>query len=145
MIYNLLNYIENETEYFPAIPVNTLVNKIKHISFEGYFEANESTNHLLNYELKESVNLGLNNAMQKLYYSYIENKKLTESEIQSFENTLNDIAFDLKNGGLKPGLYDYLKINMPELKKELFHLKYQNILEYLLKIMKKRVAAELKK
>ena len=143
MIGNLLHYIENETEYFPAIPVNSLVKKIKHISFDGYLQSNDSAGYLLNYEMKESVNLGLNDAKQKLNYSYSKNSKLTETEIKLFESTLNDIAFDLKNGGIKPGLFEYLKFNMPELERDLFHMRYQNILEYLLKIMKKRVAEEL--
>ena len=145
MINNLFNYIENETEYFPAIPINALVKKIKHISFDTCSTTNESTRHLLNYELKESVNTGLIDAKKKLNYSYSKNNKLSEYEIKLFENTLNDIAYDIMDGGVKPGLYEYLKFNMPELERNLFHLKYQNIMEYLLKIMKKKVAEELKK
>lgn len=145
LIQNLLDFIEKETEFFPAIPVNALVKKIKHISFEEFVKLEDSSNHLLKYELKEMVDAGLNDAFEKLNYSYRQNNKLNSREVESFRLALNDIATDLKNGGLKPGLYEYLKFNMPELERNLFHLKYQNIMEYLLKIMKKKVAEELRK
>jgi hypothetical protein len=145
MIKNLLGYIENETEYFPAIPLNAFVKKIKQISFDDEFENNDPDGILLNYEIKQTVDLGLNKAKQKLLYSYERNDKLDKNEVESFEKTLDDISYDLKNGGLKPGLYEYLKFNMPELERQVFRAKYQNILEYLLKIMKHKVADELKK
>ena len=145
MISSLLDYIAKQTVYYPAIPINALVKKLKQISFDEPIRTDESASYLLNYEMKETVETGLNDAKQKLRYSYKQSDKLSDFEIKSFGNTLNDIAYDLKNGGMKPGLYEYLKFNMPELEREQFRIKYQNTLEYLLKIMKKRVAEELRK
>lgn len=145
LVHNIMNFMEDETEYFPAIPMNALVKRIKHLSFEGNARTESIPGHLLKYELKEMVDAGLKDAFNKLEYSYSRNNKLNSNEIRSFEMTLNDMAMDLKDGGLKPGLYEYLKLNMPELNSEQFHQKYQNILEYLLKVLKKKVAAELTK
>ena len=145
LIRNILNFLKDETQYYPAIPINALVKKIKLISFEEYVKINDSPNHLIKYELKETVDAGLNNAFEKLNYSYSHNNKLNCKEVESFKLALNDIAIDLKDGGIKPGLFEYLGYHMPELEKELFKSKYQNILEYLLKIMKKKVAEELMK
>ena len=144
ILKNLLDYIEDETEYFPAIPLNALVKKIKQISYCGEFESNDSKSILLNYEIKQTVDIGLNKAKQKLMISYGRNDKLNKCEIESIKKTLDDMATDLKNGGLKPGLYNYLEFNMSNLNRPQFHAKYQNILEYLLKIMKHTVAEELK-
>ena len=145
ILKNLLKYLKNETEFFPAIPLNALVKKIKQISFDTEYKTSDPGDATLKYELIQIVDWGLNKSKKKLLDSYGREGKLKESEIESFEKTLNDIAYDLKNGGLKPGLYEYLRFNMPDLKRDVFRTKYQNILEYLFKVMKHKVAEELKK
>jgi len=143
MIRKILDYLENDTPYFPAIPLSAFVKKLKYIWLEDQDANLKVTNFTRNYEIKESVNSALNYSVCKLIHSYGKNRKLNESEIKKFEITLSDIAIDLMDGGLRPGLYEYLKKNMPELKKEQYKLKYQNILEYLLKLMKNKVSQDI--
>lgn len=145
LLSRILKYLEYEAGYFPAIPVNSLVKNIKHLSFDSNSRPENISNHLLNYELKECLDSGLKDAYNKLDLSYYKNGKLNEYEVKSIELSLHDMAVDLMDGGLKPGLYEYLRLNMPDLKKDQFHNKYQNILEYLLKVMKKKVGEELTK
>lgn len=54
------------------------------------------------------------------------------------------MAEDLKNGGVNPGLFKYIEPYINNLSKEEYQLKYHNILEYLLKLMKNKIGEMLR-
>ena len=59
------------------------------------------------------------------------------------KSSLEDLAKDLKDGGIAPGLYKYVLANYPGLDEQLYKEKYHNIIEYLLKVLKQQIAEQL--
>ncbi|MCL5030154.1 MAG: hypothetical protein M1480_14180 [Bacteroidetes bacterium] len=140
---NLSNHIENELGYFPAIPIFSFMKQLKHITLSEYQKMYHEEFFYDQIEIEEFVNIGLNKAQEKLENFYLKNKKLSVVEFKYFSKALSDMAADLKNGGIKHGLFDYLNIYFPTLSRKKYNLKYRDILEYELKIMKKSIIASL--
>ncbi len=140
---NILIFLKENTEYFPAIPLNSLVHKIKKINAANFIvnELTENPTDLV--ELEELVSLGLDSAKDKLNNFYVSKGKLSNEEADFFTKALADMADDLKNGGIKHGLFEYLDPYSKQLSRADYQLKYQNIIEYLLKIMKKTISESL--
>lgn len=139
----LFKYITEETEYLPAIPLNHLVNRIKHLNFSDYLIEGNSNQAVSKYELIQFTEFGFNTAAEKLEHSYLKKGKLTEFEAGWIRNALRDMSVDLLDGGISPGMYEYVIPYIKNLKKEDFLLKYHNILEYLVKVMKNTIAERL--
>ncbi len=138
---NLFHVIENKQGYFPAIPINSFVSKLKHIALFDYHNNKNQPKFLFDQiEVEECISLGLTKAQKKLENYYLKKEKLSISEFNTFTKVLSDMAVDLKDGGIKHGLYDYLNVYFPNLTREKYYTKYQDILEYILKIMKKTIA-----
>jgi len=136
LITNLLAYLESETNFVIAIPLNDLIYRLKHINFVDYFYAEPGDTLNKRFEMDELVSLALNSTLKKLNNSYTLRGKLSEEESKSISNALKDMCEDLMNGGITPGLYDYLSPYMKDLSKEIYKKNYHNILEYLLKTTK---------
>ena len=94
--------------------------------------------------MDELVNLALESALKKLENSYTAKSKLNELESNSLRSALTDISEDMKNGGINPGLYEYLSPYINDLSKEAYKDNYHNILEYLIKVTKGVIADNLK-
>jgi hypothetical protein len=140
----IFKYIRTETDFFPAIPLNELIIRLKHINGVGYVtqnNANEFTNKI---EINEIVNRGLKKTENKMEEVYLNKNKLTKVEYESFRNTLKAMAEDMKDGGINRGLYQYLEPHFNGLTYEEYQEKYHNILEYLLRLLKGNIAEELK-
>jgi len=144
-LQNLFFYIKTETDFFPAIPLNALVYRFKELKTSGYTFNEKVESPARTYELNEFVNIGLVAAKSKLSEAYISKRKLTKDDAQKLFNALKDIGEDLKNDGVKQGLYEYLKPYFEDLSFEDYKKKYHNILEYLFKVMRSTIADELKK
>ena len=143
LIPNLLDYLEKETKFIAAIPLNDLIYRLKHISFSEYSvtESTQLTNK--QFEMDELVNLALETALKKLENSYTAKSKLNELESNSLKSALTDIFEDIKNGGINPGLYDYLSPYIKNLSKEAYKDNYHNIFEYLVRLTKSVIADNL--
>lgn len=141
---NLLNYFQTETKFVSAIPLNDLVYKLKHINFSEYVVLESSEITRKQFEMDEIVDFALKSALEKLDNSYTEKGKLNSSESKSLRSALTDILIDLKNGGISPGLYDYLSPYIKDLSKEAYKDNYHNILEYLVRVTKSVIADNLK-
>lgn len=129
---------------FNAIPLNALVNRVKELETAEFLKLeNVTRGEESELYVKELTEKGLNAAIEKLNSSYFRKNKLNESEVQAFKLTLRDMANDLKDGGINPGLYEYLSMHIKEMSKETYQSKYHNILEYLLKVMRNIIAEEL--
>lgn len=143
LLTEIFNYLKNETDYNPVIPLNDLINRLKHINFSEYLVNEFVINEYKKIEIRQIVEFGLNCAMEKLLNSYVEKGKLDAMERIAFESALKEIVIDLSDGGINPGLYKYLSPHITGLTEEDYQTKYHNILEYLLKVMKSRIADSL--
>ncbi len=139
-----MNYLKSETDYFPAIPLNELVLRLKYLNFSGFKKPDGSLDRIIEIELDEIVNSGLDSTLDKLKNSYLITQKLSEREYKVFKKALIDMADDLKNGGVNPGLYKYLLEYWINLNMEEYQNRYHNIIEYLLKTLKENIAEELR-
>lgn len=143
LLMSILNHLKLETDFNPAIPLNDLIVRLKQINFADYL-AIESENMLSKkIEIKELVDIGLKAVNEKLSLTYLDKNKLTKEEITAIESALREIALDLSNGGVSPGLYSYLSPYIKGLSEIEYREKYHNVLEYLLKVMKSTIAEEL--
>lgn len=144
LLKNIFTYLEKETEFTQAIPLNQLIFKLKELE-TSVFEFNEFTN---DYSEENNLEILLQNAIRKtlskLCNSYLKKGKLSEEEYYMFEKALTDIAYDLKDGGVNPGLCNYLMLHNKEITNEIYMKQYRNILEYLYKVLKREIAIELK-
>ena len=139
ILSKLFGYLIEETEHYPAIPLNSLVYKLKYLNAQSFVVGDITASPLPQIEISEIVCAGLNSTLEKLETGYIAKGKICVEEGDLLKKALTDIAEDLKNGGVTPGLYKYLQSHSKKLSKEEYRHKYHNILEYLLKLMKSKV------
>jgi len=143
LLKSLLYFIKTETQYFPAIPLNELIFKLKHINLSDYLSSDSVDDITDRIEIREILNTALSFTEEKLRSSYLDNGKLTSEEYESFKHALKSLAADLGDGGVNPCLYKYLAPYIRNLTKEEYQRKYHNILEYLLKQLKGNIAKAL--
>ncbi|HKI76963.1 MAG TPA: hypothetical protein VKA26_00310 [Ignavibacteriaceae bacterium] len=140
LLKSLFNYIKAETTYFPALPLNEIIFRLKEIN-QSQFVHKKSTEALVEeIEINETVNSALKYTELKLRTTYYEKNKLDKTEYNYFKQALNMLAADVKNGGLNSNLYTYLHPHFSKLTKESYQLKYHNIFEYLVRLFKNKIA-----
>lgn len=146
--YNLFNelfeYIENETEFFPAIPLNHLVKRVK-IYYSTKFTLpvsfNDNSDEIIS--ISSLVNEALEDVKEKIDVYYVKNNKLSKNDAYSIYNAFDNISKDIMNGGLHSSLYKYLKTDKENLTKEEFYRNYHHIMNYLLSRMKSTILEKL--
>jgi hypothetical protein len=144
MFKEIFAFIKSNSDYFPAIPLNALVLRIKEIKSSEY-EFPGSFYQEWEFEIDSLVDKALKTTFEKLNTSYGETGKLNENEIELIEKAFESIATDMKDGGLNPGLYKYLIEKHDSLTIDEYRQKYQFIFEYLFKLFKKNIINELEK
>ncbi|MFA7418582.1 MAG: hypothetical protein WCZ90_02765 [Melioribacteraceae bacterium] len=142
VVSNLFIYL-TETQYCPAIPMNALVKRLKHIIFEerSFNRTSYIDNHEEIFDIQNLVAEALDSALDKLDTSY--SRKLTLVESTAFKKALSAISADLTNGDISAELFEYLKDYIEDLSKDYFYEKYHSILDYLLRVLKKEIAVRL--
>ncbi len=143
LLNDLFNHLKNETDYNPAIPLNGLISKLKHINFSDYLVIEFVSSDFRKIEVNQIIEEGYSFAIEKLINSYVEKGKLDYKEQIAFKTALKEMASDLSDGGINPGLYHYLSPHLVGLSEIEYKSKYHNILEYLLKVMKNNIAKKL--
>ncbi len=136
----LFEYLTEETNFFPAIPLNYLVRRIKNLYFQKY--NNEfSTNHYIDdsFITNDIVKQGLESLSEKLETFYVAKNIVSEDDAEKILASFNDISLDIKHGGMHSSLFSYLKYRKKELSKEEFYNNYHHIMNYLFKHFKLRV------
>lgn len=118
LLSKLFKYLIEETEHFPAIPLNSLVYKLKYLNAQSFTASDMTASPLPQIEIAEIVCAGLNSTLNKLETDYIAKYKISVEDGELLKNALTDIAEDLKNGGVSPGLHRYLQTHFRELSKE---------------------------
>ncbi len=139
LLSKLFKYLIEETEHFPAIPLNSLVYKLKYLNAQSFVVNEITESSLPQIEISEIVCAGLKSTLNKLETDYVAKYKISTEDGELLKNALTDIAEDLKNGGVSPGLNNYLRAYSLEMSTGEYYQKYHNILEYLLKLMKNKV------
>ncbi|MGE5679333.1 MAG: hypothetical protein ACM34K_00495, partial [Bacillota bacterium] len=143
MLSDMLKYLKNETSFSQAIPLNQLIERLKLLK-HSEFEFASGTAHIHSQiVINDLVRVGLENAIVKLESAYVKKGKLNRNEAEAFKLALKDLAEDLKDGGIYPGLYEYLSAHIDNLNKEIYKERYHNCLDYLYRIIKTSIAAQL--
>lgn len=122
-----------------AIPLLALAKRIKEVnlSFENPVLVCGETE--TDYDIEAVSSTAMMHVLDKLQFSYLNKEKLTIHEGMMIEKALGEIVFDLKDGGIKPGLYHYIEMIDSSITQETYKSRYHNILEYLVKVMRKEL------
>lgn len=142
ILMRVFSYIKTNSDRSPAIPLNSLVLKIKHIKAETYDLSDTSTNGNGS-EIDSILKKALDIAFTKMQETYVNKGKLEESEADRIKKAIESIVYDMRDGGINPGLHKYLMEKIPNLTFENYEIRYQNIFEYLYKILKKEIINQL--
>lgn len=125
-----------------AIPLNALVMKIKQIN-SNEFILTENSPHSNEIEIESIINKALNTTLNKMNISYLSKNKIDDYEAKGIKKALERVLFDMRDGGLNPGLHKYFLEQFAELTFDDYKNKYQNIFEYLFKVLKKEIVEQL--
>ena len=139
----LFNYIKYSTDKAAAIPLNALVMKLKQVRAAG-FNLSDSTSNGNKTEIDSIVSKGLIVTITKMQDSYLKKNKIDGNEADGIKKALESIVFDMRDGGINPGLHKYFLEQFTELTINDYETKYQNIFEYLFKVLKKEIGEQLK-
>lgn len=146
MLSNLITHLEVETDFFPAIPLNALVRKLKFIN-RSDFESSTCTSSYDYIQDKLEIETIIENAYLKtcenLDRPNKKNSKLDKNVIIAFKSVLKDVTHDMKNGGMSRGLFEYFSFYMKDLTKEEFYANYHPQLNYLISLFKKSIADQI--
>lgn len=123
-----------------AIPLLALAKRIKEVNLS--YENPVITCHRTEteFDVDSLSSLARRVVMEKLKHSYLDKGKLSAQESSLMESAIGEMLVDLKDGGIKPGLYHYIEMVDNTICPEVYKQKYHNILEYLLKVLKKELA-----
>lgn len=138
----IFNYIRVNSDKAAAIPLNALIMKIKQVRSSDFIFPS-TTLMELDFDVISVVDKALDATIKKLYESYAHKGKLSETEVSVTEQVIRNIAFDLKDGGINPGLHKYFMEQLKDITFDEYKNRYQNMLEYLFKVLKREIADQL--
>ena len=142
LLDGLIEYIQKNTEYFPAIPLNLLVKQIKEIYLCKNFRADDCDEFRL-IEVSDIITNVRDNISEKIIKSYVEKGKLNKEESNKIIQIFNNISDDLMDGGMHLSLIDYFENMFCETGKNEYYSKYQKILNYLFNIYRDEIQTKL--
>jgi len=142
VLESIFEYLEYETTYCPAIPLNAVVRKLKLLS--GHEIHNSPVIFTLpnfeeNIDIYELMTECLEYVYDKLDKSYSTNSKIDNITLNAYKLLLKEVSEDMKNGGIGRGLYDSLNQYLPELTKEEFYKFHHSQINYLINLLKKAI------
>ncbi len=143
LLQNIFHYLVSETSYASAIPFNALIHRLKDLNVSLYRIKEATSEQNEEIEIGSIISEALIKTYGKLEDSYVRKEKLSHKEGEIFKKTLTDLAKDIRDGGVDPGLCKYLSVHIHGLDEQTYKQKYHNILEYLLKVLKQNIADEL--
>ena len=143
-VSNLFDYIKANTDKTPAIPLNALVLKIKQVTASNFIFIDSTANGNES-EIDSIVNKALDITLSKMQETYVNKGKLKITEAAGIKKAIESIVCDMRDGGINPGLHKYFLEQFSELTFEDYESRYQNIFEYLFKVLKKEIADQLNK
>ena len=143
MLSEILKYIGKYSDKVPAIPLNALVLKIKQIRYAEHPVSGVTANGNLT-EVNSLLKKALDLTIAKMEGTYLEKNKINETEAMKIKNALTNVLKDMVNGGTAPGLHKYFLEQFPGLTFEDYEKRYQNIFEYLFKVMKSKIIEQIR-
>lgn len=144
LLKSIFTYLETDTEFCPVIPLHLLIMKIKHVNMDLYLSDLVNEQDEFHFTADGIINSCLNKTYQKLDDTYVGKSKLEIPDAVLLKSAIKEMVEDLQNGGLKANLFHYLIPFAIDLSREEYREKYHNILEYLMKDLKRSIAQELK-
>lgn len=145
MIQYLLNYLEEQTDYFPAVPLNLLVERIIGIGLDTNKHLKPQTSsYFSELCLEDIIQIAFRKVEMKLKEGYLNTGKINSVEYDTLMAALSDIKEDFIGGNTIWSVYEYFKRNAGLIPKDQYKMKYQNILEYMVKMFKQIIARELR-
>ncbi len=141
---NIFEYLENNSKFHPAIPLNMLIKRVKSFYLSNNIEYSVVTeNSYHEISLKEIVEDSLSNLKEKLDIYYVSKNKLCSDDAEKIYAAFNIISKDMLNGGMHDSLYCYLKDFDKSLTRETFYSKYHPIMNYLLTLLKNNITEKI--
>lgn len=131
LLNGILTHLNNDTEYFPAIPYNCLIKKIKEINLQEYIGDRPSDRLIDKTEIDEIINKSVLFVQEKLQKIYVETSKIDKETGTILIDSFKLIGEDLKNGGMYGTLFDYISTENNALTKSEFYKNYHGIMNYL--------------
>lgn len=145
MIGYLLNYMKKNTAYYPAVPLNVLVERILGVFPEASKPAEPRTaSCFLRFCMEDIILLSFKKVEEKLKEAYLSAGKIDTEEYGFLHAALDDIKEDLIEGNTIWSVYEYFRRHAAFVPQDQYKMKYQNILEYMVKMLKQLIARELK-
>lgn len=145
IVNKLMDYLKNEG-HFQAVPQNALVRKIKHVNalFFSQSDSNTTNMHLeAKLDIQKIALYSMDAVNQRIEDFYLKKERITPEVGEIFKKIINRFTIDLQDGGISRGLYEYMYEYLPHLSKEEYYSKYQQPLDYLLRLLKKEIALRL--
>lgn len=139
---SIFDYIKKNTNYYPAIPINNLVVRVKSFYTNVELIELDKSNAQSALEIKSALEKSLSFICTKIDKKYIQNNSITPEEGESLKKALNEISWDIMDGGIQRGLEQYLIPYFENLNKDDLRKKYRNILDYLVRLLKKEIYKE---
>ncbi|MCK9425248.1 MAG: hypothetical protein M0Q21_04305 [Ignavibacteriaceae bacterium] len=144
LLADIFTYLETETEFYPCIPHHFLIMRLKHINMDIFLSEGTDEKTEFYFTADEIIRRCLNKTYKKIDDTYVGKAKLEIPEGVLLKSAIMEITEDLQNGGLKGNLFHYVTPFSEGLSHEVYREKYHNILEYLVKDLKRSIAQELK-
>jgi hypothetical protein len=137
----LFEHIVDQTNYYPAIPLNLMVKRIK----TYYTSNNDITSHYVEnseekISIREIIDSGMLDLREKIDVYYISHNKLNSDDGDFIYAAFKNISKDMMNGGIKDSLYSYLKDYKKDLTRQIFYTEYHHIMNYLLSRLKNNIS-----
>lgn len=138
----IFEYLKVNTEKEAAIPLNALINKVKRIKTLD-FNFTDKVEFGNEFRIESILETALKASFYKLNESYFNKGKISNEEKCGIETALRNISMDMKDGGINPGLHKYFLEQFPEKSFDCYKTNYQNIFEYLYKVLRKEIVKQL--
>lgn len=140
VIKKIFQYLIDNNE-FPAIPINSLISKIKHVN--GGFLKIETKNFSNDFldeiiDINKILNESLKTLENKVETCYLQKGKISFNHANIYKNILNDFTIDLCNGGISDKLYNYY-IKYESISINDFYENHHQIIDYLLRSLKNEI------
>ena len=141
----LFKYLIENGNYCPALPFNELVYRVKlfYSNIQSKFIANEESLNT-SFIFKELVDLALDSVKSKLESHYVASEIISLPESIMIFGAFKNISNDMLTIGAYDTLYKYIHDYDESVTKEVFYLKYRNIMKYLLLDLKLKIGENLR-
>ncbi len=142
VLESIFRYIENDTGYFPALPMNALVRRLKAINNNDLYNPLAGLvipHYGESMDIDQNIDISLKQIYGKMNNYYAKSEKIDESILETYRLVLIDVANDFKNGINGRSLYDYLKFRMKDLSRDEFYNEHHSQLNYLINLFKKAI------